>query len=72
MNGLIQSIVLAAVLGLSGWSWFSVVSRLEGVEVNVSAQAQKIVKLETENSATKDTLGRIDRKIDRILERGNK
>lgn len=72
MNGLIYSIVLAGLLGLSGWAWTSVVSRLEGVEITSGIHVQKITKLETENTSTRETLIRIDRKLDRIIERGNK
>lgn len=72
MNNVIQSIVLAAVLALSGWSWFSVVSRLEVAEANVGVHGQKIVRVETEVSSLKSALDRIDGKLDRIIERGGK
>ncbi len=72
MNGLIQSIVLAGLLGLSGWAWNSVVSRLEVVEVTAVISNQKIVKVETEVLGMKESLARMDHKLDRIIERGNK
>ena len=66
---IITSIILAAVVGLSGWAWGSVTARVEKTQEVVAADGQRIMKSETEIVAIKDTLQRLETKLDKALER---
>ena len=64
---IITSIILAAVVGLSGWAWGSVTARVEKTLDQVGLNSQRIMKSETEIIALRESLVRIENKLDKAL-----
>ena len=59
----------AAVLTLGSWAWHSVTGRVDAVQVTQSQRGERIAKLETEMIGIKETMARIEKKLDQALER---
>lgn len=59
----------AALIALGTWAWNSVTGRVDAVQVIQSQRGERIAKLETEMIWMKDAIGRIEKKLDQLLER---
>ena len=66
---IVSGIVLSSVLGLSGWAWVSVASRVDAIQEKQSVGYQRLAKLDAEIGALKEGLIRIEHKLDEALKK---
>lgn len=59
----------AAVVALGSWAWNSVTGKVDAVQTVQASRGERITKVEAEIVALKEGLGRIERKLDQVLER---
>lgn len=68
------AVVVTIILQTAGMVWWAAnlsnrVSNLEQTSTNERDRGDRLIRLETQQEAVKETLGTINRKLDRVIER---